>query len=411
MKPKVIISYYILSIIMMANDAFFTWLGMITHINFWRQIITLIGFWIVYNTLKSNEGLFYIRKVYRQYKIIFIILLFFSLITILINGYSLERVVYTLWNYSFGLPYLLFPYYAKRYGWSEHKFNRLFIFLGTFLTLGILADFLSGGFFTSSFLLAVTLNEGDFEAGRFCFMSSAPTIFTLYYCFCLFCLLNELIQSSKLIKRLSLLLLSFLFIFGSVFCGSRQTLVALLMVEIIGLWNMFRVNKWSIVLVSLAFVTAYMFLPQARGMLSDNQGFQDRYTSIAIQEDERTEIWKKGWDYCIVNPTARRILIGDGVGKTIGRGASTKDTGTHFENTFFARICDVGWFIAFWMLLLPVYYIMKYRNKKLKNSLIYLGIVGTYIFISIISPNGASNTTQMALFLTLGKLFEDNNEY
>lgn len=33
MKEKRIVWYYIISIIMMANDAFFTWLGMITHIN------------------------------------------------------------------------------------------------------------------------------------------------------------------------------------------------------------------------------------------------------------------------------------------------------------------------------------------------------------------------------------------
>ena len=33
MKPKIVTFYYITSIIMMANDAFFTWLGMITHIN------------------------------------------------------------------------------------------------------------------------------------------------------------------------------------------------------------------------------------------------------------------------------------------------------------------------------------------------------------------------------------------
>lgn len=33
MNPQIILWYYIISIIMMANDAFFTWLGMITHIN------------------------------------------------------------------------------------------------------------------------------------------------------------------------------------------------------------------------------------------------------------------------------------------------------------------------------------------------------------------------------------------
>lgn len=70
MSPKTITIYYIVSIFMIANDAFFTWLGMTMHINFWRQIITLIGLWIIYNTVKSNEGLFYIRKIYRQYKII-----------------------------------------------------------------------------------------------------------------------------------------------------------------------------------------------------------------------------------------------------------------------------------------------------------------------------------------------------
>lgn len=407
---KAYLLFYILTSFMMANDAFFTWLGMQVHFSFWRQIISVIGFYIVFKTLKSNESLYYVRIVYRKYGIIFGIISVFVVISILLNGYTLERVLYALWLYSFGLPFLLFPYYTRKSGWSESKFNSLFIFLGTFLSVGILADFLSGGMFTTFFLLSVTKGEADFESGRFCFLSTSPTTFTVYYCFCLFCLLTETINSKSALRKTILLSLSLLFIFGSVFCGSRQTLVCLLLVECLGLWNLFKTNKSSLVIVALSIVLAYFFLPQAQKMLSDNQGFNNRYTLEAIEEDDRTKTWEEGFYYCILNPTIRRALIGDGVGRSIDRGAEKGDAGDHYENTFLARINDVGWVMAFWMLLLPVYYIIRCRNKRLKTSPMYLGIIVTYLFISMIAPNGASNTTQMALFITLGKVFEEINE-
>ena len=143
-------------------------------------------------------------------------------------------------------------------------------------------------------------------------------------------------------------------------------------------------------------------------MLSDNQGFNDRYTSETIGEDNRTKTWEEGLYYCILNPTIRRALIGDGVGRTLGRGAEKRDTGKHYENTFLARINDVGWFMSFWMLLLPVGFMLKNRNKKLNTSLMYYGIIFAYLFIAMVSPNGAAESTQMSLFIVLGKFIYDN---
>lgn len=408
MESKAFLYYYIISIFMMANDAFFTWLGMQMHLNFWRQVISLIGFYIVYKTLRTNEGLFYVRMIYRKYGTMFKILSVFAVISIVFNGYTLERVLYALWNYSFGLPFLLFPYYTRKCGWSDSRFNNLFIILGTFLSVGILIDFLSGGLITTMFLLSVTMEEGTFEDGRFCFLSTAPTIFTVYYCFCLFCLLTETINSKSVLKKTILLSLSLLFVFGSVFCGSRQTLAGLVLIECIGLWNFFKTNKLSLLVIALSIVISYFFLPQAQKMLSDNQGFSDRYTSEAIEEDDRTKTWEEGFYYCILNPTIRRALIGDGVGRTIGRGAEKGDTGKHYENTFLARINDVGWFMSFWMLLLPVGFMLKNRNKKLNTSLMYYGIIFAYLFIAMVSPNGAAESTQMSLFIVLGKFIYDN---
>lgn len=395
---------------MIANDAFFTWLGMITHISFWRQLIWIIGLFIVYKILTvANNKLPYIKSIYRNYKKIFIVVTIFSVITLILNGFSLLRIVYAIWNYSFGLPFLLFPYVCKQCDWDNRKFNNLFIILGTFLSIGILTDFLSGGLITSMFLIAVTQEDAAFEAGRYCFLSTAPTIFAVYYCFCLFCCLNEFSRTDSFLKKYLLFFLSVLFIFGSIFCGSRQTLIALILVECLGFWSLFKTNKSVVVMAFLVACTSYLFLPIASSMLSDNQGFQERYNSEAFQEDDRTSTWMKGVNHCILSPNIRTVLIGDGVGYTQGKGAdSPKDVGSHFENTFLARISDVGWFLALWMLLLPVYYIVKYRRFKLTVNNLYISLVLAYLFICMISPNGAAETTQMSLFIILGKFLEDN---
>ena len=411
MKNRIILSFYILAIFMLANDAFFTWLGGFVGISYWRQMIWIIGILILINSIAAypaSPSIISIKRISYKYLLIFIAVVVLSVITLFVQNFNIVRIVYSWWIYFSGLPFIVFPFISKQCGWSRSRLNWLFILLGLFLSIGIFIDFLSGGLITSLFLLTVTRDVGDFEAGRYCFLSTAPTTFSIYYCLCLFCALSQFLNEKSAFKKYFLLILALLFVFASIFCGSRQTLAALLIVFMMGVFNILRKNRLSFIILLLGGLSLVLLFPTMKQYIQANSGFEERYTTSSIMEDERDETWREGLNECIINPTLKRVLIGDGVGYTAGQQAAKGEVvGDHYENTFFARISDVGWLLAFTSLLLPCFYI--WRNKRLCKAkiLFYAGLILAYLFICCVSPNGASGTTQMSLFIILGLFIDD----
>lgn len=392
---------------MIANDALFTFIGLRTGIAFWRQLIWLIGVIIMFSFIKRNEIDSLALYIYKKYFKVFICVFVLSIVTILVDGFNPVRIIYTWIEYSYGLPFLLFPMICRKCGWSVSKMNYLFIFLGSFLTTGLLLDYFFGGLFTTAFALSVGDGIEHFDTGRYNFLSTSNGILTVYYSLCLFCCFYEFHRSKSTFLKFLLILLTVFFIFGSIYTGARQTLVGLILMELIGVLSIIRRNIiGSIILFVTMGLLFSIVVPSVSKLLSDNQGYQNRYTVEAIKEDTRSEMWNRGFNDNFVEASVRRLTIGDGVGLVNSQKANVGEaTGPNYENTFFARISEIGVMLGLLSLLIPVFFLMKKRGIVLYN--LHWGVILSFLFISVVSPNGATNQSQMAIFILLGMYIED----
>ena len=403
--------FYIIAIIMLVNDALFNLIGMRVGISPWRQIIWLFAI-IAMIQLSRKYYLFVpcIRKTIRIYIRLFLIVLIFALYTLLKGEISLIRVLMSIIEYFYGLPFIIFPFVCAQSGWSRDKLDKFFIVLGIFLSAGFIIDYSSGGSITLalSALPSREFDEFQFEYGRYNFLSTSNTLLTVILGISLFCTFNYYKNTGRG-NKLLLIVISVFIVFGTIFSGARQTLAGLLIVEVVGLLSIVIESKRGIFSVLFFIVLFFVALPSILGLLSENKGYTDRYTSEAIKEDERSNTWREGFNYCFTNTTLERILVGEGVGYTLTAHASSREKkGKHFENSFFARISDVGVFVGLSTLLMPVLLIFGIR-KRSKVSIIYYGLIMMYVFISFVSPNGLGNQTQVALFIILGLCFADSN--
>lgn len=405
--------FYLIAIFMMANDALINWLGARVGIPFWRQLIWVIGLILLIKIVRDRKyKVPYIRKTYRQYANMFVIVTVLSMLTLLLEGFNIVRILMSLFEYFFGIVFLIFPLVCAQNGWDRSKINKFFIIMGCFISTGLLLDFSFGGAITSFFKIVTmqSVDEYQFDHyGRFCFMSTTDSIFTLMLCLSSISCFREYTEKKYALSKLVLLLLSAYIMFGSIFTGARQTLAALLIVEMFGLIYVLRGNKKSVLLLGSMVVVLLLAMPSAQRLLSKNEGFENRFNTGALQEDERSTVWQEGYRYCFVNTNLQRILIGDGVGYTLGTYAGPNEAKMrHFENSFIARIIDVGVPMALALLMMPVIFVIKYHRNRKVNTL-YFSFLFAYIFISLISPNGLTNQSQMALFIMLGFFYRDND--
>lgn len=403
MKDKFVLSFYVLSIFLMFNDGLSNALFGMVGVNFWRQLIWIATYIILFHYIRQNDiSIIKIRQICKSYKKLFSMVTVLALVTMLVDNFNIVRIIYAFYEYSFGVPFILFPYIWRKCGYDIKYFYKLFIGIGMFLSIGLLVDYGSGGLITAMFALSSDAADYSVHFGRHNFLSTTDSIFSIYYSLCLlscFFLFNVV---NKKLYRLLLMLISMFFVFSSIFCGARQTLACLCIAELFGLYSVFKNAKSSILLVFVTSIIVLNLLPSAQNFLSDNKGFQSRYTSDAIKEDERGNTWEKGLDDCFLSPSLRRITIGDGVGLTMDQHAyKSEKIGPHYENTFLARISELGLVVGLWSLLIPFYYFKRYRTIN-RDRLLYLGFIASWFFISLISPNGASNQSQMTLFFVLG---------
>lgn len=405
--------FYLIAIIMMANDALFNWIGAIVGIPFWRQLIWVMGLVVLFKIVKNRRyQIPYMRKTYKQYTILSGIVVTLAMLTLLLEGFNIVRILMSFFEYFFGIAFLVFPFVCSQSGWDRSKVNKFFIILGCFTSTGLLLDFSMGGAITSFFKIVTTqsIDEYQFDYyGRFCFMSTTDSIFTLMLCLSTYCCFREFSEKKSASSKLLLLVLSAYIMFGSIFTGARQTLVALLIVEAFGIFYVLKGNKRGLLFLGSTVVVILLVTPTAQGILSKNVGFENRFNKEALQEDERDAVWQEGFRYCFVNTTLQRVLIGDGVGYTLGTYAGSNESKSrHYENTFFARIIDVGVPITFALLLTPVFFMLMHHRKK-KVNILYYGVLLAYVFIGLVSPNAASNQSQMSLFILLALFFDDND--
>lgn len=401
---KKIVVFYIVSILMLANGTLFTWLFGFVGFRMWRQVIFFIGLIIVIK--KSNEFLGF-KGFLSSYGNLFCVCIFFSLLTLIIDGFNPIRIAYAIWIYFAGLPFVLCIPYMNRFGWSQDKINYFFILLGVIQTIGLFVDYYLGGAITSFFLGSAKGEERSVEdiliSGRYCFLSEAPTTFAIYYCLSLtFCFL-QILREKSILRIIIIYLTSMSFIVGAWLTGSRQLVLVILVVIAIDTFVIFvKSRKLRFSAIPIAIAIMLIATPVVSFLYSDD-AFADRYTSESIEGDKRYKSWKEGWEDCFFNPTARRATIGDGVGYTTGNYASKSEVvGYHYENTFFARISEIGFIAGLISLLLPVFTIRKRSKYFSPLDWLCASFCLAYIVICYVSPNGAATTTQMSLFILLG---------
>lgn len=400
MKNKLIIYYYLISIFLIANGAFSNFLFLNLHFSAWRQFIWIIGIYLM-NQYSYSFNDFRLNQLMNKEKVSFLIVCLLSLITIITYNFNLMRITYSCWLYFSGLPYVIFPFFLNKCGWNDHKINRIFIFFGIFQTVGLLADYLSGGFFTLMFQVGDD-SYSLLENGRYCFLAETPSTFGIYYSLCMVMTLKELIISKTSFKKMILFLVSISYIIGGWFTGSRQIVAVLVLVLLVAVWFLIKKDKKSQNILLIASVLLIFIAPKLESALYKQTAYNNRYSVESIKGDEREELWRKGFNYCIAEMNVKRIIMGEAVGFVSGQKAAKNEaSGSHFENSYWARMSEIGLF-GIWLFLLPLSILLRHFEKRNIFELLYLTFMLSFLFTSYVSPNGASPTAQMSIFIILG---------
>lgn len=406
MNKKAILYFYIISLFMLVNDALFTWLGHLTGIVFWRQLIWIINVVFLFDAL-SKQGLLRpeLKRICHSFNKLYIYLIFSCVYALAVAQFNPVRIVHAFIGYTYGLPFLLFPFMSKKYGWSDSMLNRSIIFIGAFMGVGFIVDYLLGGTITVMFYGSFTSISDEFSDGRYNFLSTAPTITTMLGCLALVCCFREVVSAKRVVTKWMLLLITVIIVFGSFFSGSRQSLAAMLMVEVAGIYTTLKSSKLSIISIAGAVLVLALTFPDAQSLFEQNEGAQARYNSTAIKEDTRYLQWKEGFHDTF--NSIERMTIGEGIGYVHGmKAGSGEKVGRHYESTVYTRISEIGLIGGLIWVLLPVIYLFKYRRYS-KLFLLYAAMAIAFLFICYISPNGGSELSQISIFILLGLCIED----
>lgn len=405
-----VIAFYWTSIFMLANGSLFTWMFRSTPLIMWRQIIWIIGVFLLFKYVRTFNSIG-LTKIVKVHLYIFIFILFQALITLAIYNFNYLRLSFAFWTYFSGIPFLIFPFFISNGGkQSVKKFYNIFVGLGCFLTIGLFIDYLTGGFFTKFFLLSVASSLEDLlSSGRYCFLSEAPTTFGVYYCFCLFCTLYRLYLETSNIKKIILFFIAILYVGGAWLTGSRQIVLVLIMELAIALiyYIIFVNGNKKFIIIGLGLLL--MLIPFIKSFLFSDKTYQDRYSSNSIKEDTRYKAWENGWRENVVD-NVDVFFVGKAIALSQGQKAQKGELqGSHYENTYFARLSETG-IVGVFLLLLPLLYLLFYWHKTDFFNILLLLFFFSYLFISYISPNGSHQTTQMVVYLALG-LFLNKKQF
>ena len=147
-------------------------------------------------------------------------------------------------------------------------------------------------------------------------------------------------------------------------------------------------------------------LPWALGVAHENDVYVSRFDRETVEEDDRYLTWERGYQELFVNASLRSWCLGNGIGYASGQQIhSGESLGSHYENTYLARFNEMGiWGIV--LLLYPVFFVIKKINFRSYIDVLILLVLITFLIISMISPNGNSPTTQIAVYLSLGVFIE-----
>lgn len=401
-RVRLLISFFLISIFMLFNGSFFGWLFSGTPLVMWRQLIWIIGLVLCYFTVPSIH-LKPLNKVFNVEGRLAFAILILSFITIWSYNFNTLRIAYAFWLYFAGLPFILLPFLISRFNVCRlNTFYSIFTFFGLFLSIGLVLDYMSGGFFTEKFLIRDSKEaEGLLESGRFCFISEAPTTFGVFYSFCMFCGLMRMHLAKKFAAKLSYLLICASFLVGCWFTGSRQILAVLGVMFIGGLAYYITKVRDTKAHIALGVLLAIIFVPTITSFLLKEDIYSDRYSNESIREDPRSKSWIRGWHETVVDDISI-FVFGKAVALVQGQKAQPGElTGSHYENSFFARLSECG-IVGVILLCYPAIYILRRLHRWNFFQILICILTGAFLFTCYISPNGQHQTTQAIMYIALG---------
>lgn len=400
-----IIFFFLVSIFMLVNGAYFNTMFRGTPLIIWRQLIWVIGlavsfYYLKYYTVNSLVRIFKVELYF------FYALLLLSLITIALHNFNIIRISYAFWIYFSGLPFVCLPSIIQQSKLMQSQtFYSIFTYIGLFISIGLFLDYKSGGLYTTRYLGAtmdIDALQGLLTNGRYCFLSEAPTTFGVFYAFCMLCGLMRMHQARNFFTRFLFLIISGSYIFGSWYTGSRQIVVVLVLMYILGIIIYLTRTKGSKAHIFVGGIIACVYVPTLfYSVMMSEPSYTTRFSTSNLEDDKRSDSWVRGFKETVLDD-ATITLFGKAVALCQGQKAAPSEiTGSHYENSFFARLSECG-IVGLALLIYPVYYMIRRLGKWDIFQFLILMILCSYLIISYVSPNGQHQTSQLAIYLTLG---------
>jgi hypothetical protein len=391
---------------MITNSLLFGFLFKSIGFQFWRQAIWLIGIVVFYKIIQLQpDNRVLLKKLSHYLYACIVILLLFFVKTILIDRFSVMRILYSTINYIYGIAFIGMACFFA----NNRDRKTLFTFLhwvGIFICVGLIID-------SKTPIFAVfQIDESTFgrSGARATFLTENSTTLGVFYNFLLLCTFYKAHICKKTITRTLYFLSSFLYFFGAWVTGSRQIVLIIICSMFIGYFGLAVKKARYFLGLTLFAVIISVFGGNYIGSLVESitSGMKDRYTkeSIMIKNDDgmRSKKWTDGAKQ-LLPENMPYWFLGKGIGAPTDRFAasSTEYIGKHFENTYFALFSEMGFF-SWYILLFPIIYFCKLFLKSQKTffSILMFASLLAYCIICWISPNGAAPQSQMALFLTIG---------
>lgn len=399
------ILFFLIIIFMYTNGMLFTWLFAGTPLNAWRQLSWLVLFILLYSSYRKYNNV-ELYSVINFSSIYLVILLFLSAYTFIYQGFNLVRVFYSWWLYLVGVPFVLFAPMVVKAQINKKWFFGIFTYMGLFITLGLFIDYRLDGLITRT--LHLGFSEGDLaDQFRLCFLSEAPTTFAVIYSFFSISAIAMMKMSKTWIMKSWYSIIAVSSILGAWMTGSRQIVLCLAIILIIGfVYYIFFVKDSRKYFMIIPLTIVFASLPWALGVTHENNVYVSRFDHENIKEDDRYLTWKRGYQELFVDAPLRSWCLGNGIGYASGQQARSGEAlGSHYENTYLARFNEMGvWGIV--LLLYPVFFVIKKINLRSYIDVLILLVLITFLIVSMISPNGNSPTTQIAVYLSLGVFIE-----
>lgn len=400
---KLLISFFLISIFMLFNGSFFGWLFSRPPFNAWRQLIWIIGLIISYYIVPSFHSK-PLLKVFRVEMWFAFVIFILSLLTILSYNFNFIRIAYAFWMYFAGLPFICLPFLVSNSRIIKlETFYSIFMYFGLFLSIGLILDYSSGGYFTEKFLIRDSEGlEGLLDDGRYCFLSEAPTTFGVFYTFCMFCGLMQMNLAKNLVAKLLYLIICTSFLVGCWFTGSRQILAVLGMMFAGGILFYILKVRDSKVHVILGIILGCLFVPTiiSSFMMKENS-YVNRYSEQNIREDTRSNAWERGWKETVVDDISI-LVFGKAVALVQGQKAHPNEIiGSHYENSYFARLSECG-IIGVLLMCYPAIYILRRLKRWDFFQILLMILIAAFLFTGYISPNGQHQTAQTIMYVAMG---------